>query len=378
MSIMRAFFPATLYLLTLLLLIGCSEDPNSTGIDFMDRLTLDSIQSVATFDTTILTRLPGTSTTLLTGRYQDYEARSLIEFALPLFDAGTTLDSAVVIFNINYRFKDSSGQYGFSAHSMTRSWAPQTFTWDSIPGTSDPSSSGSFIGTVSSSDSTLRFRLDTLLIRQWSQAGSGSMMLVPSLTAGMILGFSNAATVSADLRPELVVSYHDTADTTIELRRRSSRASFVANADFPAQAGRFYVSAAIGYRGIIRFDSLAVPLNASITQAVLEVTVDPAGSLTNAFTRDSLIVYLMRKNVSPFDSLALGLVCQPVVVGPQKVFRADIRSIVQLWTTGREKNYGLLFRPYGEFTTIDRFSLYGIDGPPGLQPKLTITYTVVP
>jgi hypothetical protein len=136
-----------------------------------------------------------------------------------------------------------------------------------------------------------------------------------------------------------------------------------------------FAQAGVSYRARVLFDSLTIPTNASITQAIIEFPVDGSLSLTNVHTRDSLIVHLLRKNTFPFDSLALGTLCVPALNGSQKIYRATITPLVQQWVT-REPNYGLVIRAFGEFFNLDRFALYGSSGPAGLQPKLIITYTV--
>jgi hypothetical protein len=65
------------------------------------------------------------------------------------------------------------------------------------------------------------------------------------------------------------------------------------------------------------------------------------------------------------------------VVGAQKSYRANVKNIVQQWLT-REHNNGLAVHAYSEFTTLDRFALYGADAPANLRPTLTVSYTLFP
>ncbi|TLY33317.1 MAG: hypothetical protein E6K56_01210 [Ignavibacteria bacterium] len=201
-------------------------------------------------------------------------------------------------------------------------------------------------------------------------------MLIPSLTTGLVLGFSNS-TISGDIRPLLTISYRDTADTTVALTARASRAIFVANATLPSPPQVTFIQAGVRYSGLLRFDSLAIPPRASVLKAYLEVSVDQPSSFINGFSRDSLIALLSRKNLYPYDSLALPTICSPEIVGTQKSYRGDVTNIVQQWI-GREPNNGFVLRAYGDFTTLDRFAVYGPAAAATLRPKLTVSYTVLP
>ncbi len=75
--------------------------------------------------------------------------------------------------------------------------------------------------------------------------------------------------------------------------------------------------------------------------------------------------------------MALGTNCTPAYVGAQKIYRADIKAIVQQWFI-HEPNNGVLLRAGAELTTLDRFALYGANASAALRPRLKITYTILP
>lgn len=359
-------------------LLSCSDEPNATGISLIpDTLSVSTFVAAANGDTSVRIRIGGNSAHLLTGKSGTYEARTLMEFSFPTYDAAAVIDSAVLSLRVRYRFPDSTGDLGFAAHAMTRTWDALTFTWDSVAGSTAPASAGSFLQAISPADTILRVALDTAQIRQWWQTGSVSLQTIPSPASGIIAGISNILSGSEDTRPELVVSYHDAATDSLTITRRSPRVLFVATDDLLPVPDALTLQAGVSRRALFRFDSLAVPPLASITEAVFEVAVDPANSITNVFTRDSLYVYLLRKNAAPYDSLALQVLCTPVTEGGQKYFRADIRVIVQQWIS-REPNLGLLLRAFGDFTTLDKFTLYDAAAPAALRPKIRITYTLLP
>jgi hypothetical protein len=372
------FFPS-LTLVFLVILFGCSGDPGEVGkglLTAQDTLHLETRVFTATSSMDFLTRVNGNSGRAMVGTYQDIQAQTLMEFTgMAALHPGVKIDSAVLTLAIVYRLRDSTGEFGLAAHNMVRAWGTKTFTWDSVAGSFDPAVAGSFVTTIAASDTAISFKIDTALIRAWSAAGSGSLMLVPSLTAQLILGFSSS--LSPDTRPLLTVSYRDTADTTIRFAPRAARTIFVANSTFPAVPQTMFVQAGVDYPALIRFDSLALPAKASVIEAYLELPVNQGASFINGYSRDSLIAYLTRKTVFPYDSLILGALCNPEVVGAQKSYRANVKNIVQQWLT-REHNNGLAVHAYSEFTTLDRFALYGADAPANLRPTLTVSYTLFP
>jgi hypothetical protein len=358
--------------------LSCSKDPNATGFNLLpDSLRVGTLVVTTTGDTTVRVRLGGNGAQILFGKSGTYEARSVMEFFFPAYDSSAVIDSAVVRLRIRYRFPDSVGALGFEVHAMNRTWNASTFTWDSVAGSYDAAVAGTFLQSISPADSIISFRLDTAFVRTWWKAGGISIMLVPSPASGIVAGYTNILTSTEDTRPGLVVSYRSGATDSLTIVRKSGRVVFVATDDLEPVSTALMLQAGVARRAIFRFDSLGIPPLASVTSAVFEVAVDTAASIRNVFTRDSLYVHLLRRNSPPYDSLALQILCGSVTVDGQKFFRADIRSIVQQWIS-REPNLGVLLRAYGDFSTLDKFVLYDASAPVALQPKIRITYTLLP
>jgi hypothetical protein len=383
---LQKFFPLFLIssVILFVLMFGCSEEPKDVGAGLLapqDTLHIASRELSATRDTTFQKRIIGNSGRLLVGKSNNLEATSLVQFSsIPAFPVGAIIDSAIVTLRVNYSFQDTTGLFGIDAHNMLKTWSATTFTWDSLANSYDNAIAGQDIRSFTPQDTMIQFHLDTALIRIWSVAGTGSLALTNSpgvIGMNLVLGFSNIIYVDTDTRPKLTISYHDIADTTISVEYRSSQAIFVANIYSTPFPHSVLIQAGVATLGVIKFDSLALPPKVSITQATLELTIDQSTSITNHFTRDSLIVYLSRKDALPYDSLILATVCSPVIVGAEKKYIGDVTNIVQRWI-GNEPNLGIVVQPYGEFTTLDRFLVHGAGGPAALWPKLKITYTMFP
>lgn len=371
-------------LLMFILWQGCSEDPNNVGSSLVapqDTLRLGSIVIPASFDSTFLTRVSGTGS-VLTGIAHGIQAWSLVQFTgFSRIPPSSLIDSAVLTIPLNYRFLDSSGILGFFVHQMQRPWSQSTFQWDSlsIAGAYAPSADTSVLFRIAPSDTAIILRIDGLVnkwVKDTLNSPNGIVLIPDSIQTSMIGG--ERATAGVVTQPLLTVSYRDSVDTVHTYSTRSTQAMFVANGAVGSSSSRFAVQAGIGYRGVLRFDSLAIPRNASITQATLELAVLSDSSFFNGFTRDTITASLLRISSYPYDSLVLSTVCSPGFVGNQKVYLGDLRTMVQLWITSKEPNDGIVLRPLGEYTTFDRFSFAGVQAAAALRPKLTITYTLLP
>ncbi|MBI1804029.1 MAG: DNRLRE domain-containing protein [Ignavibacteriae bacterium] len=379
---MNVTFCSFAMLVVVSFLAGCSDEPTDVGrglIPPQDTLRIEAREFASTYDTTFLVRIAPNAGRLLIGKHDDIEAASIVEFGgVPNFTASQRIDSAVIAFSINYFFVDSSGPFGMNAYKVTNSWSASSFLWDSLATFSTDTVVGFFAATISPRDSVIRLKVDTSLIRSWGATGSGSLALrAANNVVGMnlVLGFLNY--IGTSLRPELTISYRDTADTTIQIKSTAQRAISVVHSTPLTQSNLMTLQSGTTTRGIVRFDSLAIPPKASITDARLILSLDPGSSLLNNHSRDSLIAYFLRGTTFPYDTVALASICSPISENGQKKYSADVKTIVQQWIAGRP-NYGFILHTYGEFSSLDRFGLYNTQAIPALRPRLRVTYTVFP
>jgi hypothetical protein len=368
---------AILAALAVLIAGGCTDEPNASGSRLLpDSVDMVTVTTVATSDSGYLLRIGGNQASLLVGASFGFEAYALVRFSFPVFDTTSAIDSAFVTLRPNYRLPDSGGAASFSVHRMTSTWASSTFRWDSVAGSYDTASSGSFTGAVSPSDTAIRVRVDTALARGWLKASSGSMMLVPSAGGATVVGF-HSHLAATSLKPTLEVFYRGAADTTVKMTRIATDGVFVADGPVPVQPGLAVIQAGIAWRSHIRFDSLRLPPGASIAQAVLELTPNPGLPPGPGAARDTLTMSFVQDRAYPLDSLVLSGFCNPATEAGAKVYRADVKSYVQLWNS-REPNLGIVVRGLGEYTTLDQIGLFNAAAADSLRPRIRITYSLFP
>ncbi len=374
-----------LFSVSALMFLECSDEPGSVGLGVLprnDTLRVDSTSLYATSDTTFLLRASGSPTRLMVGSYQDLRARLLLQYSgFSNVPATAILDSAILSFNVDYRFKDSTGIFGFEVHKMLRSWHELTFTWDTsnYPNTYRSTPDTNILRIIGINDTILRVRIDRLA-QEWIASGvnapEGLILIPDTLTTNLILGMRNEFST---LAPSLTISYHHPADTTVNLVLTPIQSSYVANGSPPSTPQLRDIQAGVVYRELLKFDSLSgtLPARVSILHATLDIATDRTSSLLTSGSTDSLLVYMTTNQVSPYKSLAYSTLCVPAFVGSQKVYRADIRNIVQQWVTVSQ-NYGLIIRTYNETTTLDRVALYGAGASGAVRPKLSIVYSILP
>jgi hypothetical protein len=368
---------ALLTALAVLLAGGCADEPNASGSRLLpDSVDMVTVTTVATSDSNYLVRIGGNQATLLVGESSGFEAYALVRFSFPVFDTTSAIDSAFITVRPNYRLPDSGGAASFTVHRMTSTWASSTFRWDSVAGTYDTASSGSFTGAVGSSDTAIRVRVDTALARGWLKASSGSMMLVPSAGGTTVVGF-NSHLAATSLKPTLDVYYRGAADTTVRMTRFATDGVFVADGPVPAGPGLTVIQGGIAWRGYIRFDSLRIPVGASIAQAFLELTPNPGLPAGPGAVRDTLTMSFVQDRAFPLDSLVLSGLCNPSTEGGTRIYRADVKSYVQLWNSA-EPNLGIVVRGLGEYTTLDQIGIYNSGAADSLRPRIRITYSQFP
>ena len=384
----RSFF---LHLYTILVLggiVGCSDDPNAVGIHLIpgkDAVTIDSLKIPATVTSTDTARVRDNSTTLLLGKYQHYEARTLFQFSgIPTNLPSAMIDSAVLQLRINYRFKDSTGFLGFEIHQMTQAWSQSSYTWDSLqPGSNYTlASDTTILVAVGAMDTALSIRIDPV-IRSWFRDSANSvngMILLPSpfSNSNIILGFSNYISISGDFRPLLTIVYRDsvsdTSSTTLILDPVQSLS--LANYDLPPPAGKMDVQAGIAYRGKLQFSFPSILRGTSITSATMALYLDAASSLRNSFTNATIVARLALDTTSSPALSSLSSSGAPVASDSTR-FTFDVRNFVQQWTKGTA-NYGVVLQAINEVTSLDNFVFYGAAADTAHRPKLQITYTSFP
>jgi hypothetical protein len=368
------FYQLSLLCLLLFFVFGCSDEPTNIGeniIPTSDAPQTDSILTKATSSQTFLHSISANAGILFLGEYGDIKAKTLLQFSnLTSIPSNVTIDSAKLTMSINYRFKDSSGTIGIEVHQMLSSWNYTSFLWDSLtPGSYNSTIEASSLKLIQAQDSIFSIPLNNL-VRSWynGNTANGIVLIPNSISNSIILGFNN---------PTILVSFHDTSDTSQSTTISASQQTSIANSHFQQQAGLMYLQSGVAYRSLVRFDSLSIPPRVAIAKAILEIPIDTNSSLLNNYSSTAIRAYLLLNNSAPYNDLTFGTPCTIDYLGRQKIFKADIKTIIQRWVTLDPNNGIVLFSP-NEYISLDRFALHGATANDSLRPRIKIFYSKFP
>jgi hypothetical protein len=371
-----------LTILTALFMFGCSEDPNSVGknvLDDQDKLKTSTDTSYATTSFAYPITSSNNSLTVMIGKSNNTEAMTLLQFGT--FTVDTSIANSIISVKIKlipkYSFKDTLGTLAFSIHKMNRSWSEYNFTIDSLPGSYDGGAIAAISMDINSKDTLTQFSFDKNLTSEWLKGSTNyGIILIPDAASNTVFGFSTKYYSGlVDERPQIEITYRrdtDTTDQTMVVRTQQDASVFSGTRPI-STASLFYVQGGLINRGIIKFDTLAIPRSATITQAYLDLKVDTLESVFSTYTDYTIMVHQILAN----DSIpTLGGITATAALSAG-AFTFDVRNIVQQWAAGKS-NYGFALRSLSELVNVDKFAIYGFEAVPDSKPKLRIKYTYLP
>jgi hypothetical protein len=374
---------------SLLVLPGCSDTPSSLGIGLIpqeDFLKADTVTAYSTHERSYLTRRNlGTSRTLAVGRTVSLEAEVLMRFlGIPDTMKGSTVNSVDLILFPNYIAGDSTGTVSFNVHQITSGWTESGFTWDSLTTLPyEATTIGSYSGAVTDSDSVV-VSISPQLISTWF-ANTADILPIygillksdaPPAAGAVIRGFESfEATRVPRLR---IIATQNSQIDTFELT--GGYDTFVLNGTAMVDPAKsLYAHPTIGYNGMLLFDVSAVPRNAVIHTATMELTLNPDYSLYSRPAIDSVIATFIVDSMARSDLYDSNL---PISARTGDVYKLNITKMVQRWVNGFP-NQGVRIKAYDDYIgsaalgTVNPFVFYNSQSDAPLRPRLKIIYSII-
>ena len=393
---MKSHFVFLLFLLSILILIvGCSDEPSSLGIEILESdyivvSTFDSqtdtiVQSSSFFKDIVPL---GASDWVLIGKYQSSSqtiaSSTLLKFIFNFpdslkedisEDSINVLDSWVILTN-KYVYGDTLAAMDFTTHKVNSTWSSSTFTVENLPSLQyDPLDiSSEFTAT----DTLYSFHLDDNVVYSWmknsvdtSIAKNYGIYLEPTSTSNKIIGFQALTFTSSDAAKLFVViekpgAYVDTINGII-----AGDISAVAGTDPILPSGLTAVQSSVTMKTKLTFDVGVLPFGLIINSARLIVTADSTNSVFGSSINRSLSVYFLDSNDS------LDTEGSPITLSyKDNEYSGDITSFVRNWvSTG--KNHGMLIQPGNQLLGTNLLSFIGSNySDVVLRPRVVITYTI--
>jgi len=366
-----------------LLVFGCKDDaPTAVGsklIPTKDTLQLTTLTPTLVSDSSYLQRSLDNSSVLFFGRSGMDTAELMMQFPTGVgFLSTDSIVSAYLFLRIMTRLKDSTGTIAFQVHQTRTAWDASTITWDTLHNITISDTVLSNVDTaLAGADTALTIPLDTTTVHRWDVAGATqSVIVIPTNAMSLVIGCNYST--AYNILPQYIVKYKHKGDTTTYANTLTTTGSAsVVNGSLPTNTNLIYCQGGVAFRSKMKFDVSSIPANASITDAILTMYLDPTATVRTVNTHDSIIANIAF-NDTTVPKLGGLISYGHVVDSVSGKLTMQVNYLVQQWSA-RRTNYGLVFRISGENVAMDMLAFEGLTYPdPTRRPKLVIKYTLLP
>lgn len=379
-------------ILLAVLIISCSDEPSSLGIELIGSENI----SAKIFDTSVDSSTQtssyfkkvialGNTDWVLVGKYEDIKASTLLRFVFGLPDS---LKTAVTDGSINvidswinlttrYVYTDSMAAMNFTVHKVNSSWSAASFTIDSLFKLNyEPDDVSSQFNI---SDTLYTFHIENSLPLAWMKnsidktvESNFGIYLDPTASSAKVVGFQAFTALSSEAAKLFVVIekpgvYVDTINGFI-----AADISLVDRPNLPTLTdGLICTQSSVTVASKLTFNLENVPTGIVINKAELFITPDTLASIKGSQFPNNLRVSYLRYADS------LNTEGNPSFLNfSNNKYSGDITVFVRNWIN-RKQNYGLLIES-GSFTSgLELFVLKGSNySDPAERPRLKITYTI--
>jgi len=389
-------FSFVLLVVPVLIFTSCSDEPNSTGYgllnpeDLIEIKTFDSVRDSISqeFKQLIQVENLGASRRILVGKYNDLTASALIRFEFVFTEELKTLlkenkvnvsSAKLKVFPI-YKFGDSPRtNFSFNVHEIKSWWDSDQFTADSLNPSHFDYDNSSIESNLIDGDSVISCELPNSKVLEWMKAISDTgiknpsgIYLKPTASSNFIRGLRAIGSSTNTSTLEVAFSKDGTTTDTI-YAVTVAVVHVVTTTENYNDPLVLTLQSGILSKAKLKFDVSAIPKNAIINSAVLELTRNFSKSEFGTSFQDSL--YVLR--LTDTSKIAIDSNFAPVLVQiDSNIYEGNISRIVQDWlNTGM--NYGLLLSPRDPDGGVERFvfeSSNSLD--PNKKPKLRVYYTI--
>jgi hypothetical protein len=389
---LKLFYSLPLLLIAAsLLIISCSDEPSSIGIDLIGSdyivvKTFDSASDTINQSSSYFKHvIPlGASDWILIGKKQNTTASTLLKFIFILPDSLKTdvladdisVTSSWIELRSAYTYTqaDTLGTMNFTVHEVNSYWTYTLFTFDSLSKLQyDPVDvSSNFIIT----DSSYTFNINNSLTLAWMKNSADNTVesnfgiyLAPIASSNKIVGFQSITPVSTkEAKLNVVIEKAGAYVDTI------SAISFadVSLVDGPLPtlpSGLMCVQSSVSINSRLKFDFGVLPPGIVINKAELIITNDPANGMKGSSYNNSIKALYLAD-----DSLTTQGNAVTLSYSAGK-YSGDITGFVRSWVSTKQ-NFGMLLQSGNQLLGLDLFALKGSDYPEVAdRPRLRITYT---
>jgi hypothetical protein len=374
------------------IMMGCENNPNSVGIEFISpddtlstRLLDSQLDTMPITNNNYLKYInTNASGNILIGNYQSYISKPLIKFS----NINPDLDSAVIVsanltlrYN-NYFFQNETGITSFDVYPMTTNFNYSTITYDSVSSSDYGNiSQGNYSGTPADTQQ-INVTLNNQLAKDWLEYAADTsyavknygVILLPNASSTTIKGFYSINNTT-NLIPTVTIIFtkSGTLDTTVINFSQNVTLSNAPYSIIPAE--RFVLQSGIAYRNILNFDLSKLPNNVIINNVNLTFTLDNSSSFISPTTDKRVVIGMVTDSVTKTDSLFTDVFQLDSMT--YSLSSTSLNAIFQRWNSGVSPNLGLSMKNYFEIQNLDYFVFYAPDAAEiSFRPRIKITYTL--
>lgn len=388
------------YLFSILLLsiivISCNEEPTSIGSNLLPEDGKIQFKQLDTKETPITQSSSfyeaklklGTAIYTVLGKNSFVESSILMQFAPAFTDSMITyyknnkvkIKKAWMEMKPVYKLGDESLNFNFSVHQIRKSWTSTGFDKDSIASLKYDSKDVSSSKVLN--DSLLTFNIEPVVVEEWlkfridtsTAPKNYGLLFKPTASCQRFLGFNAyGETESANL-PTLKVEYEQ--NTSVDtLSSTPYMDVHVVTGTLPQQSQYFYLQGGLSIRGFLYFDLSSLPKDIIVNSAKLELTIDTLKSLNGKPFSDSINVRALKDSITKAfsgDSLIVS-----VLKRNKNIYTGEITWLVQKWVSSNDPkiNQGIALSLTDEERSVARLSIYGSKASEIVnRPRLKIIY----
>ena len=333
-------------------------------------------------------------------------ARSLLEFDLSFIPAGSSVTNASLSLyyfpnNVNSGHSQLTGSNSATLRKITSPWGEMTVTWNNQPGTT---TAGQIIVPASTSNSQDYLNMDVTAMMQDfvddPAKNYGFMFILDNETPFRSLTFGSSDNPDATIRPKLEITYlpnitecatfqYSTCDgVDAEVASTTAPGYDTTNwgyhPEFNAISGTYSGVHSIA-RSMIYWDLSSIPVNASVTQATLDLFWDPFSGNVGHSTLSGSNEARLYRIISPWDEMTVDWHSQPSIdtsqyailpasTSTQQDYSIDVTNLIQGFISNPISNYGLELRLANETAYRSLIFCSSDHADPAKHPKLSICY----
>jgi len=389
---LKFLFKLTIILACLsLIIISCSDDPSSIGVDLIgsEYLVLNNFntQDDSTTQTSYYYKNAGSlglSSRIFIGKRGDLEASTLMRFDFIINDSlqDNFLDDSIKVNYAkirllpNYTYNDAAQSMDFTVHKISNYWTSSSYTIDSLStlmyDNSDVISNRNF------SDSLYTFNIDNNIVLSWIKSSIDTNLeknygvyFKPTAGSGKIVGFP-AYTLYDTTYAQLTVVVEKPGFYIDTLSGFLVSDVSVISGNFPVLPdGEIAVQGGLAIESKLFFNIKNIPQNVIINNAQLILKQDTTNSVLSQSGAGSIRIFSVVDSTTDSVNTSNSI----LMTKQDDIFTGNITSLVSDWVNNKN-NQGMILTTGTQTDNLEMIAIKGSNyADLKERPQIKVVYT---